>query len=48
MAMRQRFENMSEEERQAFRERMRERFSRDRGGNFGGRMGPGRRGPGGR
>jgi len=48
MAMRERFENMSEEERQAFRERMRERFSRDRGGDFGGRGGPGRRGPGGR
>lgn len=49
MAMRQRFENMSEEERQAFRERMRARFSRNRGGsggrNFGGRGG---RGPGGR
>lgn len=49
-AMRQRFENMSEEERQAFRDRMRERFARNRGGgagggrNFGGR---GRRGPGG-
>jgi hypothetical protein len=46
-AMRQRFENMSEEERQAFRERMRERFSRDRasggGRNFGGRRGPGGR-----
>jgi hypothetical protein len=46
-AMRQRFENMSEEERQAFRERMRERFSRDRAGgggrNFGGRRGPGGR-----
>jgi hypothetical protein len=47
MAMRQRFENMSDEERQAFRERMRQRFSRNRGGgrNFGGRGG---RGPGGR
>ncbi len=48
MAMRQRFENMSDEERQAFRERMRERFSRDGGGggrrNFGDRGG---RGPGG-
>jgi len=42
MAMRERFENMSEQERQEFRERMRERF-RDRGGDF-----PGRRGPGGR
>jgi hypothetical protein len=48
MAMRQRFENMSEQERQEFRERMRERFARDRGGNFGGRGGPGGRGPGGR
>lgn len=48
MAMRQRFENMSEEERQAFRERMRERFARERGGDFEGRMGSGRRGPGGR
>jgi len=48
MAMRQRFENMSERERQEFRERMRERFARDRGGNFGGRGGPDRRGPGGR
>ncbi len=38
MAMRQRFENMSEQERQEFRERMRERFSRDGGG---GRGGPG-------
>lgn len=52
LAMRQRFENMSEEERQAFRERMRQRFSRDRGGgggrSFGGRGGSGGRGPGGR
>ncbi len=48
MAMRERFENMSEEERREFRERMRERFSRQRGGDFGGRGGPGRRGPGGR
>jgi hypothetical protein len=48
MAMRQRFENMSEQERQEFRERMRERFARERGGDFGGRGGPGRRGPGGR
>ena len=48
MAMRQRFENMSERERQEFRERMRERFARERGGDFGGRGGPGRRGPGGR
>jgi hypothetical protein len=51
MAMRQRFENMSEEERQAFRDRMRERFGRDRGGPGGGmdfvrRGGPGGRGPG--
>ena len=42
MAMRQRFENMSEQERQDFRDRMRERFARDRGGPGGGR------GPGGR
>lgn len=53
MAMRQRFENMSEEERQAFREQMRERFARDRGGPGGGmdfvrRGGQGGRGPGGR
>jgi len=41
MAMRQRFENMSEEERQAFRGRMRERFAPDGGG---GRGGPGGRG----
>ena len=47
MAMRERFENMSEQERQEFRERMRERFARERGGDFGGRGGPGRR-PGGR
>lgn len=51
MAMRQRFENMSEEERQAFRDRMRARFGRDRGGPGGGtdfvrRGGPGGRGPG--
>jgi hypothetical protein len=52
MAMRQRFQNMSEEERQAFRDQMRQRFGRNRGGggsggggrNFGGRGG---RGPGG-
>lgn len=43
MAMRERFENMSEQERQEFRERMRERFSRERGGGFGGRRGPGGR-----
>ncbi|MHC4206964.1 MAG: hypothetical protein ACYSTT_20095 [Planctomycetota bacterium] len=43
MAMRQRFENMSEQERQEFRERMRERFARERGGDFGGRRGPGGR-----
>jgi hypothetical protein len=48
MAMRQRFENMSEEERQAFRERMRERFNRDRGGPGGGRVFRGGEGPGGR
>ncbi|MBN2594740.1 MAG: hypothetical protein JXA81_14625 [Sedimentisphaerales bacterium] len=48
MAMRERFENMSEEERQAFRERMRERFARERGGDFVRRGGPGGRGPGGR
>jgi hypothetical protein len=48
-AMRQRFENMSEEERQAFRDRMRERFARNRDGSGGRRMfGPGGRGPGGR
>ena len=54
MAMRQRMENMSEEERQAFRDQMRERFAGGRGGpgggrDFGGRGGPGgERGPGGR
>jgi hypothetical protein len=48
MAMRQRFENMSEQERQEFRERMRERFARQREGDFGGRGRPGGRGPGGR
>ena len=48
-AMRQRFQNMSDEERQAFREQMRQRFGGNRGGgrgggrNFGGRGG---RGPG--
>ena len=42
MEMRQRFENMSERERQEFRERMRERFAGGRGGPGGGR------GPGGR
>ena len=42
MAMRQRFENMSDREREEFRNRMRERFSRD-----GGRGGPGGH-PGGR
>ena len=51
MAMRQRFENMSERERQEFRDRMRERFA-GRGGpggrDFGGRGGPGGRGSGGR
>jgi hypothetical protein len=51
MAMRQRFENMSDEERQAAIARMRERFAGGRGGgrDFGGRGGPGGgRGPGGR
>jgi hypothetical protein len=53
MAIRERFGNMSEEERQAFREQMRERFSRGRGGPGGGmdfarRGGQGGRGPGGR
>ena len=53
MAMRQRMEDMSEEERRAFREEMRERFARDRGGPGGGmdfvrRGGQGGRGPGGR
>ena len=48
MAMRQRFENMSERERQEFRDRMRERFARERGGDSGGRGRPGGRGPGGR
>jgi hypothetical protein len=48
MAMRERFENMSEQERQEFRERMRERFARERGGDFGGRGGPGGRAHGGR
>jgi hypothetical protein len=48
MAMRQRFENMSEQEREEFRNRMRERFSRDGGGGRGGPGGhPGGR-PGGR
>jgi hypothetical protein len=48
MAMRQRFENMSEEERQAFRDRMRERFARQRAGDFSRRGRSGGRGPGGR
>jgi hypothetical protein len=48
MAVRQRFENMSEEERQAFRDQMRERFAGGRGGPGGGRGGPGGRGSGGR
>lgn len=48
MAMRERFENMSEREKQEFRDRMRERFAGGRGGDFGGRGGPGGRGPGGR
>jgi len=43
MAMRQRFENMSEDERREFRERMRERFSRERGGDVVRRRGPGGR-----
>jgi hypothetical protein len=43
MAMRQRFEDMSEEERREFRERMRERFARERGGDFVRRRGPGGR-----
>jgi hypothetical protein len=43
MAMRERFENMSEQERQEFRERMRQRFARERGADFGGRRGPGGR-----
>jgi hypothetical protein len=51
MAMRQRFQNMSEEERQAFRDQMRQRFGGGRGGQGGGRrggQGGGRGGPGGR
>ena len=48
MAMRQRFENMSEREREEFRNRMRERFAGGRGGPGGGRGGPGGRGSGGR
>jgi len=53
MAMRERFENMSEEERRAAITRMRERFAGGRGGpggrDSGGRGGPGGgRGPGGR
>jgi len=47
MAMRQRFENMSEREREEFRNRMRERFG-GRGGPGGGRDSGGRGGPGGR
>ncbi len=47
MAMRQRFENMSEQERQEFRERMRDRFARDGGRPGGGRDSGGRGGPGG-
>jgi hypothetical protein len=43
MAMRQRFEDMSEDERREFRERMRERFARERGGDFVRRRGPGGR-----
>ncbi len=48
MAMRQRFENMSEQEREAFRNQMRERFAGGRGGPGGGRDSGGRGGPGGR
>ena len=48
MAMRQRFENMSEREREEFRDRMRERFAGGRGGPGGGRDSGGRGGPGGR
>ncbi|MGB2865850.1 MAG: hypothetical protein WBC05_21135 [Sedimentisphaerales bacterium] len=47
MAMRQRFENMSEGEREEFRNRMRERFARDGGRPGGGRDSGGRGGPGG-
>jgi hypothetical protein len=47
MAMRQRFQNMSEEERQAFRDQMRQRFAGGRGGPGGGRGGRGGRGSGG-
>jgi len=47
MAMRQRLGNMSEEERQAFRDQMRERFAGGRGGPGGGRDSGGRGGPGG-
>jgi len=43
--MRDQFANMSEEERQAFRDRMREQFGGDRGGG-GGQFGGGRRGGG--
>ena len=48
MAMRQRFENMSEEERRAAIAQMRERFAGGRGGPGGGRDSGGRGGPGGR
>ena len=48
MAMRQRLENMSEQEREAFRNQMRERFAGGRGGPGGGRDSGGRGGPGGR
>lgn len=48
MAMRQRLENMSEEERRAAIARMRERFAGGRGGPGGGRDSGGRGGPGGR
>jgi len=48
MAMRQRLENMSEQEREAFRNQMRERFAGGRGGPGGGRDSGGRGGQGGR
>ena len=47
MAMRQRFENMSDQEREEFRARMRERFAGGRGRPGGGRDSGGRGGPGG-
>jgi len=48
MAMRQRFENMSDREREALRNQMRERFAGGRGGPGGGRDSGGRGGPSGR